>query len=270
IGQALRMLQVHGFHTNISSISSNKDLLRYQNVWWTVYVLERQLSVLMGVPCGFSDNNISAFLPQYQGSETKTATVAIHVKLSQALSNVVNAIYRENGDLNSTLVKATQDVLQQVADVASDLQSAVSAGLVVTMATLVCPNLIESPSSVFKALSALLDHIENEGNLIAASNKRELADIHSLCLKLKSAPSMALSSQIAAQLEEGLNLQSGASEIQPGEDVTLGEALPSHWAGDMTPSQLLEVVDLLNEDNILDWVDFPTNAVDNELSSHIK
>lgn len=134
------MLQVHGFHTNISSISSNKDLLRYQNVWWTVYVLERQLSVLMGVPCGFSDNNISAFLPQYQGSETKTATVAIHVKLSQALSNVVNgrpfplfchrtrllrmiiAIYRENGDLNSTLVKATQDVLQQVADVASDLR----------------------------------------------------------------------------------------------------------------------------------------------------
>ncbi|BCS01740.1 Zn(II)2Cys6 transcription factor [Aspergillus luchuensis] len=364
IGQALRMLQVHGFHTNISSISSNKDLLRYQNVWWTVYVLERQLSVLMGVPCGFSDNNISAFLPQYQGSETKTATVAIHVKLSQALSNVVNAIYRENGDLNSTLVKATQDVLQQVADVASDLrekfplpnqesrsgisrvsgylhllyhqcimlairpflfglvetsvssgilnvavptpiqillqiclesakntvcilnalcdqtllecflpfdlESAVSAGLVVTMATLVCPNLIESPSSVFKALSALLDHIENEGNLIAASNKRELADIHSLCLKLKSAPSMALSSQIAAQLEEGLNLHSGASEIQPGEDVTLGEALPSHWAEDMTPSQLLEVVDLLNEDNILDWVDFPTNAVDNELSSHIK
>ena len=68
--------------------------MRCQNVWWTVYVLERQISVLLGAPLGISDNDISASLPNFPNSSLRTATVAIHVKLSQAFGQVVNGILR--------------------------------------------------------------------------------------------------------------------------------------------------------------------------------
>ncbi|KAL4929494.1 fungal specific transcription factor domain-containing protein [Aspergillus undulatus] len=92
------------------------------DVWWTVYVLERQISVLLGVPLAISDNDISASLPNNLESVNKPMTVRIHVKLSQAFSQVVNALYRDTRELNSTLVKTAQEVLQRLAEAASELR----------------------------------------------------------------------------------------------------------------------------------------------------
>ncbi|KAL4911718.1 fungal-specific transcription factor domain-containing protein [Aspergillus aurantiobrunneus] len=374
IGQALRMLQVHGYHTNVSGVTNEKDLLRYQNVWWTVYVLERQISVLLGVPLGINDADVTASLPHYPEAQLKTATVAIHVKLSRAFSQVVNALYRVN-ELNSTFVKAAQEVLHQVANVASelrqcfpvpeqeslsgisrvsgymnllyhqcimlatrpflfslvetcvsaqntsmavptpiqlllqiclesvkkttfilsalhdqglldcflpfDLESAVSAGLVITMATLVCPSLIEDPSSHLDTLSGLLGHMVGRGNLIAADQKRELNELQGLCARLKTSSAIghytdfsgpqdrALGKQthIPGVLDTGDELYNIRPGTQASDDLHSGEAWsaeaePSDWAYDMTPTQLLEVVDLLNSDNLLDWVDFASSSVD--------
>jgi proline utilization trans-activator len=92
----MRILLVHGYHTDISFRVNNKqDLLRCQNTWWTVYVLERRISVLLGVPLGISDNDISTSLPIYSDSPFQTSTMALHVKLSQAFSQVVNGILPE-------------------------------------------------------------------------------------------------------------------------------------------------------------------------------
>ncbi|PYI03707.1 Zn(II)2Cys6 transcription factor [Aspergillus sclerotiicarbonarius CBS 121057] len=345
IGQALRMLQVHGYHTNVSGVTTSKDLLRYQNVWWTVYILERQLSVLMGAPSGVKDSDINASLPHYPDSPIRTP--------GGALAQIGLALYQGNGDLNSTFVKATQEVLQRVANVASelrehfpvpeqeswsgisrvsgpflfglvetsvnsenigvavpmpiqlllqiclesvkktvsilsalqdqtllecflpfDLESAVSAGLVITMATLVCPSLIENHFSFLKALSGLLDQMADKGNLIAANQKRELNEIERFCIKLKSSPATTFFSDFAQPQErtaersgmtsEGLDAIHLGSEMQPIE-MAMEEAWPSSWARDMTPSQLLEVVDLLNSDDLLDWVDFSTSILDNQL-----
>lgn len=140
IGQALRILQVHGYHTNVSSrFNEGQDLMRCQNIWWTVYVLERRISVLMGAPLSISDNDISASLPNSSDSLLKTTTTATHIKVSQAFSQVVNgmpplpaslseadsdiyvAVYRENRHKGSAFVKNTQEVLQRVAKVAPDL-----------------------------------------------------------------------------------------------------------------------------------------------------
>ncbi|KAL2814983.1 hypothetical protein BJX63DRAFT_391053 [Aspergillus granulosus] len=122
ISQALRILQVHGYHTDISTrITDEQDLHRCQSIWWTAYVLERQMSVLLGIPLGISDKDISASLPVFHDA-VKTESVAIHVKLSQAFSQVVNALYRENEHQTSTFVKSTQKVLASVANVAADLR----------------------------------------------------------------------------------------------------------------------------------------------------
>jgi hypothetical protein len=67
--------------------------MRCQNIWWTVYVLERQISVLMGTPLSISDNDINASLPLFPDSSLKTATLVIHVKLSKALSRIMNGMF---------------------------------------------------------------------------------------------------------------------------------------------------------------------------------
>ncbi|KAJ9486712.1 hypothetical protein VN97_g6621 [Penicillium thymicola] len=139
IGQALRILQVHGYHTDLSTRFTNEqELVRCQNIWWTVYILERQISVLMGTPLSISDNDINTPLPLFPDSPLKTATLLIHVKLSKAFSRIVNgmsassplkispnsttALYRDTGNMESTFVKSTQELLQRVADVACELR----------------------------------------------------------------------------------------------------------------------------------------------------
>ncbi|KAL4925240.1 Zn(II)2Cys6 transcription factor [Aspergillus undulatus] len=367
IGQALRILQVHGYHTNVSAVTANKDLERCQEIWWTVYVLERQISVLLGVPLAISDNDISASLPNNLESVNKPMIVRIHVKLSQAFSQVVNALYKDTRELNSTLVKTAQEVLQRLAEAASelrehfpvpeqeslsgisrvsgylnllyhqcillatrpflfglveasiaseckdrkvpvpiqlllqiclestrkivfildslqkqtllecflpwDLESAVSAGLVINMASLVCPTLIENHTHLLETLSSILDHIIEKGNLVAADQKTELNELGRICAELKASPAIAhypefsqAQDPIDSNVELELNpiMEVVRTDVPSAEATTkelfAGHAEASDWARDMTPSQLLEVVDMLNGDVMLDWMEFPSNS----------
>lgn len=92
IGQALRILIVHGYHTNIPLETLGAQAIqRSRNVWWTAYILECQMSVLMGVPLGIRNNEISSPLHFFPSSPHVAATVFIHVKLSQALGEVSNS-----------------------------------------------------------------------------------------------------------------------------------------------------------------------------------
>ncbi|RJE25094.1 hypothetical protein PHISCL_02565 [Aspergillus sclerotialis] len=385
IGQALRILEVHGYHMNLSSrVTDQHYLIRCQNVWWTVYVLERQISVLMGAPLSINDNDISASLPSFPDSPLKTAAAAIHVKLSQAFGQVVNgkasmstlhltmdpnslvALYRESGHRRSTLVKSAQGVLQKVANVAPDLreyfpvpeqesmngisrvtgymnllyhqcvmlatrpflfilvemcanseeplrdvptpvklllqiclesaketifilsalqdqtllecflpfhlESAVSAGLVFTMASLASPSLIESHTYYLGPLSSVLDQIIEQGNLIAAGQKKELNQLESLCASLKVSPAMG-DYAVSSQLQEGAipatGLTSGPLEPigndhgqNPNQAWTGQFGEPSQSAINMSPTQLLEVVDMMNGDSLLDWLDLPATALE--------
>ncbi|KAF7528932.1 hypothetical protein PCG10_009646 [Penicillium crustosum] len=82
---------VHGYHTDLSTRFPNEqELVRCQHIWWTVYILERQISVLMGTPLSISDNDINTPLPLFADSPLKTTTLLIHVKLSKAFSRIVN------------------------------------------------------------------------------------------------------------------------------------------------------------------------------------
>lgn len=55
-------------------------------------MLERQISVLLGVPLAINDSDITASLPNDADSLARSLTIAIHVKLSQAFSQVVNGM----------------------------------------------------------------------------------------------------------------------------------------------------------------------------------
>lgn len=51
------------------------------------------MAVLMGVPSAINDSDITASLPIDPDSTVRTMTMAIHVKLSRAFSQVVNGMF---------------------------------------------------------------------------------------------------------------------------------------------------------------------------------
>jgi proline utilization trans-activator len=163
-----------------------------------------------------------------------------------------------------------------------DLESAVSAGLVITMASLVSPSLIENHMDFLGTLSSVLDQMIDRGNLVAANQKEELSQLESLCARLKASPTQANHSAFS-QLQEGTLPETGTTPGPLDHDLNINVArsglendngsnssetwtgqLPetSERAGDMSPSQLLEAVDMLNGGNLLDWLDLPNGALE--------
>ena len=68
---------------------------RCRNVWWTVYILDRQMSSLMGVPLAVKDDDITASLPTFHGSLQKTLALELNVKLSGIISRILNSKFRK-------------------------------------------------------------------------------------------------------------------------------------------------------------------------------
>ncbi|KAF2138418.1 uncharacterized protein K452DRAFT_255887 [Aplosporella prunicola CBS 121167] len=122
IGQAMRLAFLEGMHTDIRpGPLEESHIQRCRKIWWTVFILDRQMSALMGVPMSVHDNDITAPLPAFPDSRQKTAAIEIHVKLSQTLAQVVNIVYGIDGRWEQTFISSTQDVLRRVANVADEL-----------------------------------------------------------------------------------------------------------------------------------------------------
>ena len=79
-------------HTNMQDEGLDKKYVqRCRNVWWTVYILDRQMSSLMGVPSGLRDEDISASFPTFSVSSQKSLALELNVKLSGILSQIMNS-----------------------------------------------------------------------------------------------------------------------------------------------------------------------------------
>lgn len=66
---------------------------RRRKVWWTVYVLDRQMSALMGVPLGVADEAISAELPTFVDQPQKSTAMDIQIQLSRVLALALNSAF---------------------------------------------------------------------------------------------------------------------------------------------------------------------------------
>ncbi|KAJ5349943.1 hypothetical protein N7541_007670 [Penicillium brevicompactum] len=379
IGQALRILQVHGYHTDLSSrFNDPQDFERCQKVWWTVYVLERQISTLMGTPLSVSDNDITAVPPSSPDSSQQAATMMIHVKLSQTFSRIMNVLYRNKGDPKVTFVKSTQEVLHRMAEVASDLrkyfpvpeqeavngisrasgylnlmyhqcimlatrafffmlveirakstdqqtskdshlevptpikmllqicvesakktsqilqslqqqnllecflpfdlESTVSASLVLTVASLLDPPLVSNSNSHLEVLLSVLDQMVDRKNLVAADKKEKIVQLGVLCASLKMTPHSLVNTSISSKLQQDESLEVGlipttsegewdseslqqAAQLDESREAWDEGICESYkWDSSISPSHLLEAANLLHGGDLMDWVDLPNSS----------
>ena len=70
---------------------SDPVVQRCRKVWWTVYILDRQMSSLMGLPLAIRDEDVSAPLPVFPGQSQRNVGLELHVKLSRVIAEILNS-----------------------------------------------------------------------------------------------------------------------------------------------------------------------------------
>ncbi|KAL2414860.1 hypothetical protein ABEF95_006427 [Exophiala dermatitidis] len=123
IGTALRMALFRGMHTELpTEVFGEAQIERARRIWWTIYILDRELSSLMGLPVQISEENIHAKLPSLQ-SATGLAALDIHIKLCRIIARVVNTVYGPDGRLDQKFLTNTKSALTCLAAVADELNN---------------------------------------------------------------------------------------------------------------------------------------------------
>ncbi|KFG84448.1 hypothetical protein MANI_004145 [Metarhizium anisopliae] len=89
IGQAVRLAMSHGLHTNLSSHHVENALVpRCRRIWWTILVLDRQMTYLMGLSQSIRDDDVTAPLPEFEGDGFRTAAFAMRTRLSHFIATI--------------------------------------------------------------------------------------------------------------------------------------------------------------------------------------
>ncbi|KAF4445876.1 hypothetical protein F53441_10402 [Fusarium austroafricanum] len=119
---ALRHGLEHGIHTEMQSNALTEPYVqKCRHMFWTLYILERQMVSLMGLPLSISDESISARFPDFQGQPQKLEALKIHVDFCRVLAKIVQTVYGLEGKLDSRYLEATQSVLKSIATVTERL-----------------------------------------------------------------------------------------------------------------------------------------------------
>ncbi|KIV87188.1 hypothetical protein, variant 1 [Exophiala sideris] len=127
IGQALRMALENGMHTEMRSKKvDDSRVQRCRKVWWTVYILDRQMSSLMGVPMAITDESISAELPAFPNQPQRSMATDVQIKLSRVLAQILNTVYGNEARLDKRFLVITKEALKSVANVTDQLNSSFS------------------------------------------------------------------------------------------------------------------------------------------------
>ncbi|KAL3595243.1 hypothetical protein FPOAC2_09566 [Fusarium poae] len=119
---ALRHGLEHGIHTEMQSSALDKSYVdKCRHMFWTIYILERQMGSLMGLPLSISDDVISARFPAFPGQPEKLEALKIHVDFCRVLAQIDQTVYGLEGKLDSRYLEATQSVLKSIAVVTERL-----------------------------------------------------------------------------------------------------------------------------------------------------
>ncbi|OJJ78170.1 hypothetical protein ASPBRDRAFT_112450 [Aspergillus brasiliensis CBS 101740] len=110
LGIALRIALTQGLHRDVDVESSSEHLSsRYRSIWWTLYILDRRFSSLMGAPISIQDSDVTMRLVNSEMADHRSEALVMNVKLSRIITSVLHC--------------SVQRVLISLAELAPELQS---------------------------------------------------------------------------------------------------------------------------------------------------
>ncbi|KAI1314141.1 hypothetical protein F5Y03DRAFT_336237 [Xylaria venustula] len=123
IGQAMRLAMGCGLHTDMGTEGFSEGLVeRSRRAWWTVYILDREMTSLMGLPQSNHDCGVCPQLPNFSGSLQRTAALSIRIKLSRIMAKINDTVYGTQGQKDPKFLLSTKAALSDIAGVADELR----------------------------------------------------------------------------------------------------------------------------------------------------
>jgi len=90
----MRVALAQGMHTDMPVADLGEPIVqRSRKIWWTIYILDRQMSSLMGLPQSIRDDDISCQLPSFSGSTQRTAALKMQIKLARIYSEISRSMF---------------------------------------------------------------------------------------------------------------------------------------------------------------------------------
>lgn len=91
IGIATRISIAHGLDRRWDSQRNTREEFEHRSkLWWTVYVIDRKLSSLLGVIPGLLDEDISLPKPKINENGGEDWAMAFHVEIMSQLGHILN------------------------------------------------------------------------------------------------------------------------------------------------------------------------------------
>ncbi|RDW67041.1 hypothetical protein BP5796_09790 [Coleophoma crateriformis] len=128
IGRAARMGLTHGFNRVYDAKRITYEEFEHRSrLWWTVYIIDRRLSSLVGVPSSVLDEDIAVSRPTLSGPDGKDLTFALHVETSSQLGQILNVVYGLGLErqLGSKFISAIQSILHRLGETSTLLDKSV-------------------------------------------------------------------------------------------------------------------------------------------------
>ncbi|KAB8248655.1 hypothetical protein BDV35DRAFT_403215 [Aspergillus flavus] len=123
IGQAARIAQAQGMHTDMSAEHLGDAIVqRCRRIWWTIYILDRQMTSLMGLPQSIRDDQLHHQLPYFPGSPQKAIALGMQIKVCQIMEEINSSVYGPDGRLNRNFLLRTKSALASAAELVTELR----------------------------------------------------------------------------------------------------------------------------------------------------
>lgn len=119
VGQALRICLTQGLNRRFDAQRITREEFEHRTkLWWTVYVIERKLSSLVGVPPALHDEDIALSMPSIDPSQKSGLTMAFHIEISSQLGKILNVVYGlgHQRQLGAKFISAVQSILRRLAE----------------------------------------------------------------------------------------------------------------------------------------------------------
>jgi proline utilization trans-activator len=84
---------IEGMHTDMPVENLGQPLVqRCRKIWWTVYILDRQMTSLMGLPQSIRDEDITCRLPDTLGSAQRVSALDMQIKLARIYAEIAKSM----------------------------------------------------------------------------------------------------------------------------------------------------------------------------------
>ncbi|KAL2276143.1 hypothetical protein FJTKL_01314 [Diaporthe vaccinii] len=123
MGQAMRLALNYGLHTNIRADRfGSASVERIRRAWWTVFILDREMTAVAGLPQSIEIQDVYCQLPAFSGSVTRISALKMQLKLSQLIADINRNVYGVGGRLNSGFQSGIKGALADIAGAHEELQ----------------------------------------------------------------------------------------------------------------------------------------------------